>query len=93
VRRHVLVTRSGERVSIAECGHGRSEQPDQGTPTRSRQPLLTGGSRVRAATESGTAYSNYAWLRGANGLGPPPCGDVNLNRANNCAYIEILALW
>ena len=22
VRRHVLVTRSGERVSIAECGHG-----------------------------------------------------------------------
>jgi len=60
VRWRVLVAWSGERVSRTERGHGRSEQPDQGTPARSRQPLRTGSTRVRAATESGNPGPFYA---------------------------------
>src|SRR5271169_1788554 len=72
VRRTVLMARSGDRVSSAERGHRRSEQPDQGTPARSRRRPRTGGIRVRAATESSNADWIYAELRGANRLGPPP---------------------
>jgi hypothetical protein len=70
VRWRVLVAWSGERVSRAERGHGRSEQPDQDKPARSRQPLLTGSTRVDAAAESANPGSFYMCLRGANGLGP-----------------------
>jgi hypothetical protein len=51
--------------SRAKRGHGRCEQPDHGTPARSRQRLHTGGTRVRAATESGNAASIYTWLHGS----------------------------
>jgi hypothetical protein len=90
LRRHVLVARGGQGVSSAERGHSRrSEQPDQGTPMHSRQPLLNSGPRVRAATESSNADSTYVRLPGANGLGPPPSAASTIN----CAYIGILALW
>jgi hypothetical protein len=57
VRRHVLEARSGKHVIAAECGNGRSKQPDQGSPTRSRRPLRNGGGRVRAAPASSKAQS------------------------------------
>jgi len=71
LRRHVLEALPGERISSAERGHSRNEQPDYDTAARSRQPLLTRSTRVGAATESGNAGSIYASFRGANGLGPP----------------------
>ena len=75
VRRHVLEAWPGERISSAERGQGRNEQPDHDTPACSRQPLLTGSRRVGAATESGNAGSIYASFRGVNVL-VPPFGDL-----------------
>jgi len=71
VRRHVLEAWPGERISSAERGHSRNEQPEHDTPARPRQTLLTGGTYVPAAAESGNAGSIYAWLRSANSLGSP----------------------
>ena len=75
VRRYVLEVWPGERISSAERGQGRNEQPDHDTPARSRQPLLTRSTRVGAATESGNAGLIYASFRGANVL-VPPFGDL-----------------
>jgi hypothetical protein len=72
VSRHVVVTRSGPRLTCAERADRRSEQPYQRSPTGLRQPLPIGATReLTAMTCGNSALSSYC-PRKANGLGPPP---------------------
>jgi hypothetical protein len=67
VRRNVLVPWCRKRISGAEGGHHRSEQPYHDAPT---QRAL--GVRIRASTEnSSKAGSIYADVRRVNGLALP----------------------
>ena len=66
VRRNVLVPWCGRRVSGAEGGHRRSEQPYHDAPT---QRAL--GGRIRASTKNSNAGSIYAEVRRVNGLALP----------------------
>jgi hypothetical protein len=70
--RHVVVTRSGPRLTCAERADRRSEQPYQHSPTGLRQPLPNGATReLTAITCGNSALSSYC-PRNGNGLGPPP---------------------
>jgi len=80
VNRHVVVTRSGPRLTCAERADRRSEQPYQRSPTGLRQPLPNGATRgLTAMTCGNSALSSYC-PRNANGLGPP--ADVNHNKSS-----------
>lgn len=72
LRGYVLMALSRNRASCAWRDYGGGEQPDPGTPPYSRQPLLIGGTRIRAPNESGNTKSIYTKPRGTNGLAPPP---------------------
>jgi hypothetical protein len=78
LRWQVLMALSRNRASRAQRDYGGGEQPDPGTPPYSRQPLLIGGTRVRAPNESGNTKSIYTKPRGTNGLAPPPSARPSL---------------
>jgi hypothetical protein len=79
LRGHVLMALSRNRARRAQRGYGGGEQPDPGTPPYSRQPLLIGGTRVRAPNESGNTKSIYTKPRGTNRLAPPPSARPSLS--------------
>jgi hypothetical protein len=51
------MARSRDRVSSPECDYGCSKQPDQDTPSYSRQPRLISGTLVGATNERGNTNS------------------------------------
>ena len=79
LRGYVLMVLSRNRASCAWRDYGGGEQPDPGTPPYSRQPLLIGGTRIRAPNESVNTKSTYTWPRGTNGLAPPPSAGPSLS--------------
>jgi hypothetical protein len=68
----VMVMRSGPRFICAERGYEGSDQPNQRSPTDSRQPPPDSAAQGRTVIAHGNADLRSACPRGANGLGPPP---------------------
>ena len=93
VSRHVVVTRSGPRLTCAERADRRSEQPYQHSPTGLRQPLPIGATReLTAMTCGNSALSSYC-PRKANGLGPPPTlTTIRVRQFRHCSGALLVTL-
>ena len=93
VSRHVVVTRSGPRLTCAERADRRSEQPYQRSPTGLRQPSPNGAARRLTATTCGnSALSSYC-PPNANGLGPPPTlTTIRVRQFRHCSGALLVTL-